>query len=149
MSEAASTSTPGGANAPVAVGKGASSESATRGMLENAAAAFVVIAGILVGNTISIGLTNANMEKYAGQTNTNIEKTNTNIEKTNTNIEKTNANIEKYFGETNLSLVELRHDVGTLSTKTNYLLGSVIGTAVIGLATLATTIMLGKQQRQQ
>jgi hypothetical protein len=135
MSEAASTSTPGGANAPVAVWKGESWESVAKDFVRNGGASFVVIATLLVGNTISIGLMNANMEKYAGQTNTNIEKT--------------NANIEKYFGETNLSLVELRHDVGTLSTKTNYLLGSVIGTAVIGLASLATTIMLGKQQRQQ
>jgi hypothetical protein len=128
MSEAASTSIPGGANAPVAVGKGESWESVAKDVVRNGGASFVVIAGLLVGNTIRIGLTNANMEKYAGQTNTNIEKT--------------NLKIEKLSGETNLKMAELRHDVGTLSTKTNYLLGSVIGTAVLSLASLVSTLMV-------
>ena len=141
MSEAASTSTPGGAHAPVAVGKGESWESVAKDFVRNGGASFVVIATLLVGNTISIGLTNANMEKYAGQTNTNIEKTNLKIEKTNTNIEKyageTNLKIEKLSSDTQVSLVELRYGLDKkIDTTSGRLMWGVVASVVIGFFSL-------------
>ena len=128
MSEAASTSTPGGANAPVAVGKGASSESATRGMLEIAAAAFVVIAGILVGYV-------TNLEKtFISQVNSKITEVNSKIDKlssdTEVSIEKlsseTKVSIEKLSSETKLSIVELRYDLDKKIDKLDTQVGRLV-----------------------
>ena len=141
MSDAESTSTAAVANVAVAVGKGVSWESAAKDFVRNGGASFVIIAGLLVGNTISIGLTNANMEKYAGQTNTNIEKTNLKIEKTNTNMEKyageTNLKIEKLSSDTKVSLVELRYGLDKkIDTTSGRLMWGVVASVVIGFFSL-------------
>ena len=95
----------------MAVGKGASSESATRGMLENAAAAFVATATLLIAITVSIGETNANLKEYAGQTKADMKEY---AGQTNTKIEKlsgeTNLKIEKLSSETKAGMVALRHE---------------------------------------
>jgi IMP dehydrogenase/GMP reductase len=114
-SEAETTSTAAVAKAPVVVGKGVSWESVAKDVVRNGGASFVAFAGLLVAITTKVGETNANIEKYFGETNTNTEKLSNKIKVTNMNIEKyfgeTNANIEKLSSETKASMAELRHEI--------------------------------------